>query len=161
MIARSSWGAKADRRSAEKRNRQGGENHDLPFDDLLDTGFDEEGRLSQPSRGSRQRISERLDPRPAATSAEELDLAVQKLSQGLEAIERQGRGEPAVPRRSLRAQKTCRTGTFGLGEGRDFVTYSLDRLEARLEALSKRLQQRSGGGATPRSDPRDAHSVSA
>ena len=89
------------------------EDPDLPMDDLLDARFDEEGRLSQLGRGSRQRIADRLDPRPAETSAEELEIAVQKLSEGLEAIERQSRAarrpdEPrarTVPERSRRMRR--------------------------------------------------------
>jgi DNA repair exonuclease SbcCD ATPase subunit len=97
-------------------------------------------------RGNRQRTAARLDPRPAQASADELDLAVQKLSEGLEAIERQGRtGRPRAP--SIRPETLDAPLTDPSDAGdRDFVTYSLDRLEARLEALSRRLQQRAAGG---------------
>ena len=63
-----------------------------------------------------------------------------KLALGLESIERQGGAiRPQEPHRSAAAGRRA-----GSRRGRDFVTYSLDRLEARLEALSKRLEQRAG-----------------
>ena len=136
MNARNSWSAKVDRKGGEKTAGP-----EIPLDDLLDARFDEEGRLAQIGRGGRQRVTERLDPRPPAMSPEELERAVQKLASGLEAIERQsstqvapeaGRSEPG---------------------GRDFVTYSLDRLEARLEALSKRLAQRAAPDRMPEPAP--------
>jgi localization factor PodJL len=127
MNARISRSAKAGRGSSNNHDEPTGFESDLVFDDLLDARFDEQGRLSQVGRGSQQRIAERLEPRPPVTSAEDLEQAVQKLAAGLEAIERQSHG----------ARRTEATGG-----GRDFVTYSLDRLEARLEALSERLQSR-------------------
>ena len=142
MNARSSWGAKDDRRSD-----QAADDDNLPLDDLLDARFDDEGRLSQIGRGSRQRIAERLDPRPPALSADELERAVQKLSQGLEAIERQGRGRRAPEARTAQPPRRSQAGEASGARDRDFVTYSLDRLEARLEALSQRLQQRAGAPA--------------
>ena len=141
MNARSSWGAKDDRRSDPA------DDDNLPLDDLLDARFDDEGRLSQLGRGSRQRTAERLDPRPPALSADELERAVQKLSQGLEAIEWQGRSRRAPEARTAHPSRRTQAGEASGVRDRDFVTYSLDRLEARLEALSQRLQQRAGAPA--------------
>src|SRR5262245_46481972 len=138
MSARTWWSAKADPNPAEKFDDRVGESADLPMDELLDARFDEEGRLSQLGRGSRKRVADRLDPRAAEASTEELEVAVQKLSQGLEAIERQGRAAPRPETSDRPAPETPDAGSP------DFVTYSLDRLEARLEALSRRLQQRAG-----------------
>src|SRR3712207_2495090 len=89
MIARTSWSAKADRRSGNDVGEAAHDEAGLRLDDLLDARFDDAGRLAQIGRGNRQRIAERLDPRPPAMSAEELERAVQKLAQGLKAIERQ------------------------------------------------------------------------
>lgn len=153
MNARTSRSAKADNRSAGRQRKQSGNDGgaDLPLDDLLDARFDEEGRLAQIGRGSRQRVAERLDPRPPAMSADELERAVQKLAQGLDAIERRSRSgwtadaPPSSPG----------SGPVNDDEPpreRDFVTYSLDRLEARLEALSQRLEQRAGEASQPSAD---------
>jgi localization factor PodJL len=140
MNARTSWSAKQDRRSTENTDEGGGPA--MPLDDILDARFDEAGRLSQVGRGPRQRTAERLDPRPPAISADELERAVRKLALGLESIERQGVGvRPQEPHRPAAAEPPA------AGQGRDFVTYSLDRLEARLEALSKRLEQRAGSAS--------------
>jgi localization factor PodJL len=111
----------------------------LPLDDLLEARFDGDGRLAQIGRGTRQRIAERLDPRPPALNATELERAVQKLARGLEAIERQGaaRRSPGSP-----AQPDPAPANAGAPVGREVVSDGLDRLEARLDALSKRLQQR-------------------
>jgi len=138
MNARTSRSAKAGPGSTDNHDQQSGLEPDLLFDDLLDARFDEQGRLSQVGRGSRQRIAERLDPRPPATSADELERAVRKLAEGLDAIERQSR-TPARP--EARAARSD-------ADSRDFVTYSLDRLEARLEALSQRLQSRAANAET-------------
>ena len=91
MSARTWWSARTGSKPAEKSTDRAAETPDLPMDELLDARFDDEGRLAHLGRGNRQRIAERLDPRPAQTSTDELDLAVQKLSEGLEAIERQSR----------------------------------------------------------------------
>ncbi len=151
MIARTWWSAKLGAKSAEKPETDAGDKGSaLPVHDLLDARFDDEGRLSQLGRGSRQRIAETLDPRPADSSIDELDLAVQKLSEGLEAIERQSRAprpEPSPSRPEVSAPDRAAEDADA-ASGRDFVTYSLDRLEARLEALSKRLQQRTGGASS-------------
>ena len=148
MSARTWWSAKTGSKPAENDESAAGESPDLPMDELLDARFDEEGRLAQLGRGSRQRIAERMDPRPAEAGFDELDLAVQKLSEGLEAIERQSRAarRPAAPSIRPEALEAPLSEPAEAG-GRDFVTYSLDRLEARLEALSRRLQQRTGTGA--------------
>ncbi|MGH6922266.1 MAG: hypothetical protein ACRED5_00720, partial [Propylenella sp.] len=131
MNARTSRSAKAGKASTDNRDQQTGLEPDLMFDDLVDARFDEQGRLSQVGRGSRQRIAEQLDARPPATSAAELEQAIRKLAEGLDAIERQSRtAKPEAQAVRAEAGK------------RDFVTYSLDRLEARLEALSRRLQSR-------------------
>jgi localization factor PodJL len=146
MNSRTSWSAKKDRRSIEDTPDRTGSEADLPLDELLDARFDEEGRLSQGGRGNRQRVAERLDAGPPAMSADELERAVQKLAQGLEAIERQGsaRARESKPASAAPPARSER----GEGRGRDFVTYSLDRLEARLEALSKRLEQRATAAPT-------------
>ena len=107
MIARTSWSAKKEARSGENARDRADADPPVPLDDLLDARFDEEGRLSH--AGSR--ATDRLDPRPPAMSAEELERAVQKLARGLEAIERQGaaprRAEPSTPQpRSRRAART-------------------------------------------------------
>lgn len=143
MGARNAWGNKSDSGSVKPMREGRAERPDIQLDDLLDARFDQEGRLSQIGHGSRQRITTRLDPRPPDLGAEELERAVQKLAQGLEVIERQSRAA-----RQAEAEKPGEAP----GEperGREFVTYSLDRLEARLEALSKRLQQRAGGAVPP------------
>jgi localization factor PodJL len=137
MNARTSSSAKTGPGSTERHDKPTGSESDLVFDDLLDARFDAQGRLSQVGRGSRQRIAERLDPRPPTASAKELERAVQKLSEGLAAIERQSR--PPHRRQARAPGKQDHAETDG---GRDFVTYSLNRLEARLEALSQRLQSR-------------------
>ena len=69
MSARTWWSAKAGAKPAEKSDNRADEGPDLEMDDLLDARFDEEGRLAQVGRGSRQRIADRLDPRPAETGA--------------------------------------------------------------------------------------------
>ena len=135
MNARSSWSAKADPTAEDATRKRSDGDADLPLDDLLDARFDDEGRLAQIGQGKGQRLEDHFEPRAPDLGAEELERAVQKLAHGLDAIERQSRGAPP-PRASQDAAE---------GEGRgDFVTYSLDRLEARLEALSNRLQQRAG-----------------
>src|SRR5258706_3229219 len=166
MRARTWWSARTGSKPAEKSTDRAAEDPDLPMDELLDARFDGGGRLGHLGRGNRQRTAERLDPRPTPTSADELDLAVQKLSEGLEAIERQSRASRPGGAPSIRPE-TLDTSPGDPSEagGRDFVTYSLDRLEARLEALSRRLQQRTGGGAgvsaaTPRPSARRVDRVS-
>src|SRR4029079_16625190 len=96
MSARAWWSAKADPKPAEKRDGRSGEEPDLPVNDILDARIDEGGRLAQ--LGKEQRVAEHLEPRPPAASIDELDLAVQKLSEGLEAIERQSRSRAAPAR---------------------------------------------------------------
>src|SRR5687767_563136 len=162
MNARTSWSAKKDRRSTENTDEGGGPA--MPLDDILDARFDDAGRLSQVGRGPRQRTAERLDPRPPAISADELERAVRKLALGLESIERQGGAiRPQEPHRPV-----APAAEPAAPQSRDFVTYSLDRLEARLEALSKRLEQRAGSashgeaeaakpGSTAASDDRHSH----
>jgi localization factor PodJL len=131
MIARTSWSAKAERPADDPS--QAATPADRALDGLLDARFDSDGRLAAATGG----VADRIDPRPPALSPQELERAVQKLARGLEAIERQGATEAAGDQ--------VRQG----GEaGRDFITYSLDRLEARLEALTKRLQQRTASPAT-------------
>lgn len=140
MNARASRSANADPGSGDQTDRRGSDDTTLPIDDLLDARFDDEGRLSGLGRGSRQRTADRLDPRPASMSVDELDRAVRKLAAGLQAIERESR----VPRSAGSAAPAESDAAAGQS-GEDFVTYSLDRLEARLDALSKRLKQRAGG----------------
>ena len=135
-------------------------NDDLPLEDLLGARFDAGGRLVQIGRGAKQRSVDRLDPRPPALSAEELELAVQKLARGLDAMERQ---DPALRRQGGGARRAAPSRS-----GRpEFVTSSLDRLEARLDALSQRLEQRMSGapadksrgapyGAPPAAPPRSS-----
>ncbi|HEX2256001.1 MAG TPA: hypothetical protein VHG92_04720, partial [Afifellaceae bacterium] len=151
MIARTSWSAKRDEKSPEDADRNGGDA--IPLSDLIDARFDEAGRLAQIGRGQRQRIAERLDPRPPAMSASDLEQAVEKLAKGLEALERQGGAfapqqrpapAPEPERRVGQAETQPAERTDAQPRGRDFVAYSLDRLEARLESLSKRLEQRAG-----------------
>ena len=135
MIARSFWGAKADKGSAEKRDEPDGEGGKPPVDDLLDARFVDDGRLAEPRKGG----ARSPDRTP---TVDELDLAVQKLSEGLEAIERQSRAEPDAEGAPELVDPQPQAGSE-----RDFVAHSLDRLEARLEALSKRLQQRGAAEA--------------
>ena len=143
MNARTSWSARMGRRAGQGKERQPGagdlQPQALPLDDLLEARFDGDGRLAQIGRGTRQRVAERLDPRPPALNATELERAVQKLARGLEAIERQGaaRRSPGSP-----AQADPAPANAGAPAGREVVSDGLDRLEARLDALSKRLQQR-------------------
>ncbi len=141
MIARSFWGAKANKGSDEKRDALE-EGAEQTVDDLLDARFDDGGKLEPP----------RKTPTPPTvedtSTLDELDLAVQKLSEGLEAIERQGRAAPTAAEPEPAEPDEPAEGP-DLGGERDFVAHSLDRLEARLEALSKRLQQRS---TTPASE---------
>jgi localization factor PodJL len=143
MNARTSRSAKAGQGSNDNHDERAGTDPDLAFEDLLDARFDADGRLAQVGRGSRQRVAERLDTRPPAASAEELERAVRRLAEGLEAIERQSRParqEARVPHSEVR-DRAADAGAAA-GDGSEFVTYSLDRLEARLEALSQRLQSR-------------------
>src|SRR5688572_7483183 len=102
MIARTSWSAKKEPRSGESARERPEADAPVPLNDLLDARFDEAGRLSH--TGSLP--AERLDPRPPAMSAEELERAVQKLARGLEAIERQG----AAPRRAEPSAAPPRSG---------------------------------------------------
>lgn len=134
MVSRSFWGARADEGSAGKRGKAG-ENERT--DDLLDARFAEDGRLAGPQKPAPRRPAER------SPSVDDLDLAVRKLSEGLEEMERRDRS--AAPAEGGRA----RSAASG-GGGEETVTHSLDRLEARLEALSKRLQQRGGEPAARR-----------
>lgn len=143
-------------RSTDIQGERKGREPDLAFDDLLDARFDDQGRLSQVGRGSRQRIAERLDPRPPAASAEQLERAVRQLAEGLEAIERHSR---AAQQPDARVTGTAPVEAAKEQE-RDFVTYSLDRLEARLEALSRRLQTRAATAATPQPQAEEAPSLS-
>ena len=143
MSARSWWSAKADPKPAEKRENRSGEKPDLPIDDILDARIDEEGRLAQlgkeqsdrrapRSRGRRQRASTSWISRCRSSRRG------WRRSSGRAARVRRTRRapeSPAPPADGRRQMPSC---------GRDFVTYSLDRLEARLEALSRRLQQRAG-----------------
>jgi localization factor PodJL len=132
MNARSSWSAKADPTAEDAKQKRSSGDADLPLDDLLEARFDDDGRLPQLGQGKGQHFEDHSEPRPPDLGAEELERAVQKLAHGLDAIERQSRIPP--PRKPQDPAES---------EGRgDFVTYSLDRLEARLEALSNRLQQR-------------------
>ena len=90
MSARTSWSVRSGRQIGGGATEGRSEQDDaLPLDDLLDARFDDEGRLAGIGRGARQRVAERLDPRPPAMSAEELERAVQKLARGLEDMERQ------------------------------------------------------------------------
>ncbi len=149
MIARSFWGAKADKDSAEKRAEPAAESPSPAADDLLDSRIDEEGSVAD-SRGGRRRRGRRSSPPPDSTGVDELDIAVQKLSEGLEAIERQSRAarraaaQPSRPAPPVEPEPDTEDG---------FVGHSLDRLEARLEALSKRLQQRGGAAAAEAASP--------
>jgi localization factor PodJL len=140
MNARTSWSARAARMAGH--DDELGDDR-LPLDDLLDARFDDEGRLGQIGRGSRQRVAERLDPRPPALAAEELQRAVEKLARGLEAIERRSRA-PAARERS--ASSRPQQPAARRPQGDDFVAHSLDRLEARLESLSRRLHGKTGRG---------------
>ena len=146
MIARSSWGARADEDSDEKREEPAAEGAAPPVDDLLDARFDAEGHLEGP-REEAPRPPEKVQPKKSPT-VDELDLAVQRLSKGLEAIDQKDRARPAGDR------SRAATGGEAVGEGGS-LTNSLDRLEARLEALSKRLEQ--GGPAPARSAPPRPH----
>src|SRR3954470_3388068 len=96
MSARSWWTAKADPEPAGKPDNRSGEERDLPVNDILDARIDEGGRLAQ--LGKQQRVAEHLEQRPPAASLDELDLAVQKLSEGLEAIERQSHARSSAAR---------------------------------------------------------------
>ena len=96
MIARTSWSANLGRKTGESRTEPS--ETDLPLDDILEARFDADGRLSRIGRGARDRVAERLDQRPPAMSADELERAVQKLALGLEAIERQSRPAEAGDR---------------------------------------------------------------
>ena len=153
MIARTLWSAKTDRRSDESTQEPAGdEAGGGPLDDLLEARFDEAGRLAQAGRGSRQLTAERLDPSSSPMSADELERAVQKLAQGLEAIDRQGSASPEMRETESLPGGTARSVARQNERGREFVASSLDRLEARLEALSRRLKERAG--AEPRAvDP--------
>jgi localization factor PodJL len=123
-------------------------NDDLPLEDLLGARFDAGGRLVQIGRGAKQRSVDRLDPRPPALSAEELELAVQKLARGLDAMERQ---DPALRRTGTSpGHGSDRRGAPRSGRP-EFVASSLDRLEARLDALSQRLEQRMSGAPADKS----------
>jgi hypothetical protein len=123
MNARTSWSAKADRASGKSPSSQRrGTAPDLPLDDLLDARFDAEGRLSQIGHGNRQRVAERLDPRPPDLGAEELERAVQKLSEGLAAIERQSRA--TRPAETIAPAEAA--GESPAPRRRDFVTHSVE-----------------------------------
>ncbi len=111
MIARTFWGAKADQASTEKGGEPASGATNPDADGLLDARIDDEGRVTLPRRGSRRRIGERLDPDAAETSIDELDLAVKKLSEGLEAIERQSRAAPRVETARPEARAEPRTGS--------------------------------------------------
>ena len=138
MSARTWWSAKAGANPPRSSDSRAGEGPDLA--DGRPAGCPL--RRGGPAFAARpwQPPAHRRAARSAAGGDErdELDLAVQKLSEGLEAIERQSR---AARRPAARSAISRRTAAEAAGD-RDFVTYSLDRLEARLEALSKRLQQR-------------------
>ncbi len=133
MIARSSWGARADEDSDEEREEPAAEGPERPVDDLLDTRFGADGHLEEP-RKEAPRPPEKGQPGKSPT-VDELDRAVQRLSKGLEAIDRKDRARPAGERARLT------TGGEAVEVGGS-LTHSLDRLEARLEALSKRLERR-------------------
>ncbi len=136
MIARSFWGAKASKGSDEKRDDAAGDTAKPGVDELLDARFDDGGKLAPPPRKTTS-----TPPDEESATLDELDLAVQKLTEGLEAIERESRSAPATPERPRPQPKETVETEPSDGE-REFVAHSLDRLEARLEALSKRLQQR-------------------
>ena len=145
MSARTWWSAKADPKPAEKRGSGPAASPDLPIDDLLDARFDEEGRLSQ--LGQRQPPAHcraaRSAPGARRRGARSRRAEARGGAGGDRAAEPRARRPPSDP-----SATRCRRTGRGAG-GRDFVTYSLDRLEARLEALSKRLQQRAGAAAAP------------
>ncbi len=147
MNARNSRSVKASTASAGHAADRSEQDADLAFDDLLDARFDAEGRLAQIGQGARQRVAEHLQARPPATSAEELERAVRKLAEGLDAIERQSRS--ATPETRIASSAAA---AAEVGSDRDIVTHGLDRLEARLEALSQRLQ---GGETTADDDGRE------
>ena len=136
MNARTSWSAKADR----KGRRKSGSGNEIPARRSARRPL-RRGGPARPAR-ARQPPARRRDarPAPAPMSPEELERAVQKLATGLEAIERQSRAARPLPERRADARQPA---------DRDFVTYSLDRLEARLEALSKRLAHRASSDAAP------------
>ena len=69
MSARTWWSARAGQKPADKSDKRTGEEPDLAMDDLLDARFDEAGRLSDIGHGTRKRVADRFEPRPAdATS---------------------------------------------------------------------------------------------
>jgi localization factor PodJL len=164
------WSARRDGGSGESSDPHQHDG-DLPLDELLDARFDEEGRLAQIGRAGQQRTAERLDPRPPALSPDELERAVQKLAEGLEAIERQSalprsagtRGVTLPGDESLEPSELRTSRDHAVEEG------GLERLEERLQTLSRRLQQRaepepaetraapargtSGGRASPGAEP--------
>jgi hypothetical protein len=143
MNARTSWSARADHESGENRRKQASNDMSMPLDEILESRFSDDGRLDQSGRLQRQRMAGRHDPRAPILGSEDLERAVQKLALGLESIERQsGSGTMPDPAGSdaMSAEAERRDP-----RSRDTVTHSLDRLEARLEQLSRKLQQRNSG----------------
>jgi len=141
MNARTSWTARPDRTTGEANQPAAGDGSDLPLEDILEARFDDEGRLAQIGSGARQRVAQRVEPRPPNMSPEELERAVQKLALGLEALERNGAVAAGAPDVADTAERR--------GPGRELVSSSLDRLEARLEELRRRLRRRSPAPAAP------------
>ncbi len=150
MIARSFWGVRVGKGAAEKRKDQAGDDQKPAVDNLLDARIEDDGQIAKPSKPDRR--AKRAASDPLLSPVDELDLAVQKLSEGLEAIERQSRAPRPAPAVETMAESEEETPEAE-SAGREFVTHSLDRLEARLEALSRRLQQRGTGAPAAASIP--------
>ncbi len=135
MSARSWWGGWAKPAEDQNEDEKAGKG-DPPSDALLDARFDKSGTLASTDERGRKRVLGSAEP--ADTDVDELDIAVRKLSEGLEALERESRGA----QRPAASAAPAKAAAADVGGSHEFVTYSLDRLESRLEALSRRLQQR-------------------
>jgi localization factor PodJL len=144
MTARTSWSVRAD--EPPRRDTEPAPSHRPLFADLLHSRFDEAGRLVRATGDSRSRVAERLGRDLPEVDADELEQAVARLSQQIEAAARADTAPQAGPRAGRR-------DAYAAEHREPAVLDVLDRLEARLEALSKRASRGSPDGHAPSARP--------
>ncbi|HEX2256829.1 MAG TPA: hypothetical protein VHG92_09055, partial [Afifellaceae bacterium] len=153
MTARTSWSVRAEEPLRRDTDPVPGANHRPLFADLLESRFDESGRLVRRSGETRSRVAERLGRDLPDIGADELEQAVAPLGRQPEAASQADKTRQAGSNSlatDRRAQDMAPVGTHGSTTERrqgaeqqpPAILDVLNRLEARLEALSERASRR-------------------
>jgi localization factor PodJL len=158
MTARTSWRARAEQPPHRDIEPVPGASHRPLFEDLLDSRFDETGRLVRRSGETRSRVAERLGRDLPDVGAGELEEAVEHLSrQVAAAAEARAAGQANTPPHepghsrdewnSTDRRSRPAPGPQTAEPEPPAIVDVLSRLEARLEALSERAGRRRAGDA--------------